>query len=100
MVLMSCAALAGCGRNVTAPSSENENAGVARNEQPAEAALEQQTEQKLDPLTPEDVELYLKVMRAAAARVQKAEAGDRATLEAAKKFSLRVRQAGFPLLKT
>ena len=36
----------------------------------AELPLDQQTEQKLDPLTKEDVDLYLKVMRAAAERVK------------------------------
>lgn len=38
------------------------------------------TEQKLDPLTASDVELYLGVMRAAAARVQSPTAEDMATL--------------------
>jgi len=90
VVLASCAGLAGCGRNATAPPSEGgENSAAARNAQPAEAVPEQQTEQKLDPLTANDVEVYLKVMQAAAERVKKAQADDQATLEAAKKILVR-----------
>lgn len=77
----------GCGRNQTAPPSEGaESSPATRNAPPVEASAEQQTEQKLDPLTIDDVELYLKVMRAAAARVQNPTAGDQAALERAKKI--------------
>jgi hypothetical protein len=77
----------GCGRNQTAPASEGgENSPATRSAPPVEASPEQQTEQKLDPLTKDDVELYLKVMRAAAARVQNPTSGDRAALERAKKI--------------
>ena len=52
----------------------------------AEPPLDQQIEQKLDPLTSEDVELYLKVMRAAAERVKNLTAADRAALDGAKRI--------------
>jgi hypothetical protein len=84
-----CAALsfAGCGRKETAPPSEGgENSPAAPGAKPAEASLEQQTEQKLDPLTKGDVELYLKVMRAAAERVKNPVASDKAALEGAKRI--------------
>ena len=48
--------------------------------------LEQQTGQKLDPLTKDDIELYLKVMRAAAERVKSRAPGDMTTLDAARKI--------------
>jgi hypothetical protein len=84
-----CAALAfaGCGRKETAPIAEGgENLPAAPAKEPAEASLEQQTEQKLDPLTKDDVELYLKVMHAAAGRVKNRASADLATLEAAKRI--------------
>jgi hypothetical protein len=84
-----CAALAfaGCGRKETAPLSEGgENLPAAPGAKPAEAPLEQQTEQKLDPLSKDDVELYLKVMRAAAGRVNNPAPGDTAALETAKRI--------------
>jgi len=78
-------AQAGCGRNQTAPPSEGaENSPATLSAPPVEASAEQQTEQKLDPLTKDDVELYLRVMRAAAARVQNPTAEDKAALEGAK----------------
>jgi hypothetical protein len=83
-----CAAslFSGCGRKGTAPPfRSNEN---SRGE-PAEIPLEQQTEQKLDPLTRDDVELYLKVMRAAAQRVKTPAPGDTATFDAAKNILAR-----------
>ena len=80
-------ALGGCGRNQTAPPSEGaENSPAIRAAPPVEASLDQQTEQKLNPLTKDDVELYLQVMRTAAARVQNPSAGDKAALEGAKKI--------------
>jgi hypothetical protein len=78
---------AGCGRKETAPQSEGgENSPAAPGVKPAEASLEKQTEQKLDPLTKDDVELYLKVMRAAAERVKNPLASDKAALEGAKRI--------------
>jgi hypothetical protein len=84
-----CAAVsfAGCGRKETAPPSEGgENSPAAPGATPAEASLEQQTEQRLDPLTKDDVELYLRVMRAAAERVKNPVASDKAALEGAKRI--------------
>ena len=84
-----CAAVsfAGCGRKETAPPSEGgENSPAAPGAKPVEASLEQQTEQKLDPLTKDDVELYLKVMRAAAERVENPVASDKTALEDAKRI--------------
>jgi hypothetical protein len=52
----------------------------------AEPPLDRQIEQKLDPLTKEDVELYLKVMRAAAERVKNLTPADRAALDGAKRI--------------
>jgi hypothetical protein len=53
---------------------------------PAEIPPEQQTEQKLEPLTKDDVELYLKVMRAAAERVKTPAPNDTAALDRAKRI--------------
>jgi hypothetical protein len=89
LAAMLCVLLAygGCGRNQTAPPSEGaENSPATRSAPPVEASPDQQTEQKLDPLTKDDVELYLKVMQAAAARVQNPTSEDRAALERAKKI--------------
>jgi hypothetical protein len=77
----------GCGRNQTAPLSEGgENLPASAAARPADLPLDQQTEQKLDPLTRDDVDLYLKVMRAAADRVKNRAAADQATLQDAKKI--------------
>jgi hypothetical protein len=84
-----CAAVSfiSCGRKESAPLSEGgENSAAAPGATPAEATLEEQTEQKLDPLTKQDVELYLKVMRVAAERVKNLTPVDEAALEGAKKI--------------
>ncbi len=84
-----CAAVsfAGCGRKESAPLSEGgETSPASANAKPVEASLEQQTEQKLEPLTKDDVELYLKVMRAAAERAKNPLAADKAALEGAKEI--------------
>ena len=84
-----CAAVsfAGCGHREAGPLSEGgENSPAAAGAKPAEASIEQQTEQKLDPLTKDDVELYLKVMRAAAERVKNPTAADKTALENASKI--------------
>jgi hypothetical protein len=87
IVLCAAVSFASCGRKETAPLSEGgENSPAAPGAKPAEASLDQQTEQKLDPLTKDDVELYLKVMRAAAERVKNPVASDKAALEGAKKI--------------
>jgi hypothetical protein len=79
------ALLWGCGQKQTAPlteGAENLPPGV----KPSEPPLDQQTEQKLDPLTKHDVDLYLKVMRAAAERVNHPAPADRAALDGARKI--------------
>src|SRR5258708_7451693 len=87
IVLCACVFFAGCGRKQSAPLSEGgENSPATPGAKPAEASIEQQTEQKLDPLTKDDVELYLKMMRAAAERVKSPAQADRAALEGARKI--------------
>jgi hypothetical protein len=87
LILCAAAALSSCGRQQTAPLSEAaENSPAAAQTKSAELPLNQQTEEKLDPLTQEDVEVYLKVMRAAAQRVKSRLPGDVAALENAKKI--------------
>lgn len=77
-------AFVGCNRTGNASSSDQSTATPAA--EPPELPLDRQTEQKLDPLTKDDVDLYLKVMRAAAERVKAPPPGDTATLDAAKKI--------------
>jgi hypothetical protein len=89
LAVASCAAVlfSGCRRNETpATSGRVENSAPSTPATPPELPLEQQTEQKLDPLTREDVELYLKVMRAAAERVENPLASDQAALDGAKRI--------------
>ena len=84
-----CAAstFSGCGRRQTAPLSEGaENSPVSSAAKPAEFPIEQQIEQKLDPLTRDDVALYLKIMGAAADRVRNPSPGDTAAIEGTKKI--------------
>jgi hypothetical protein len=86
ILLCAAASAAGCGRNQTAPLSEGaEESTAPRGAIPTEAPPELQIEQKLMPLTQDDVELYLKVMRAAAARVKNRPPADVSALEAARK---------------
>jgi hypothetical protein len=90
ILIFAFATLLGCGRKDSAPTSQgNENSPASPAVTPQEASLDVQTEQKLDPLTSQDVELYLKVMRAAADRVKAQLPGDQATLESAKKILIR-----------
>lgn len=87
MALCAAAPLTGCGRNQTAPLSEGgENSPASAGAKPAELPLDQQTEQKLAPLTQDDVDLYLKIMRAAADRVKNPTPDDKTVLEDAKKI--------------
>ena len=80
-------AFSGCGRKESAPLSEGgENSPVTPGAKPEEAPIEVQTEQKLDPLTRDDVELYLKVMRAAAERVKNPTPADKSAIEGASKI--------------
>jgi hypothetical protein len=78
--LSSAASFYGCGGKEPAPLSER--AGEKLSDLP----LDQQIEQKLDPLTKEDVEIYLKVMRAAAERVKHLTPADQAALDGATKI--------------
>ena len=90
IALCACVFFTGCGRKESAPLSEGgENSPAAPGAQPAEASIELQTEQKLDPLTKDDVELYLKVMRAAADRVKSPSSADSAALEVASRILAR-----------
>ncbi len=77
VALLAAAPLSGCNSKQAGPPPAGEL---------AEPPLDQQIEQKLDPLTKQDVELYLKVMRAAAARVKNPAPGDKTALEDAKKI--------------
>jgi hypothetical protein len=87
VLLSGAVAFAGCGRKESAPLSEGgENSPATPGAKPAEAPIEVQTEQKLDPLTSEDVELYLKVMRAAAERVKNPTPADKTAIEGASKI--------------
>jgi hypothetical protein len=87
IVVCAAACVPGCGRNQTAPLSEGgENSPASAAAKPAELPLDQQIEQKLDPLTSQDVDLYLKIMHAAAERVKNPAPADRAALEGAKKI--------------
>jgi hypothetical protein len=79
--------LAGCGHSTGAPLSEgDEDLPAARVAKPVEAPIELQTEQMLDPLTDDDVALYLRLMRAAAERVMKPTPADQAALADASKI--------------
>ena len=90
IAVCACVSLAGCGRKESAPLSEGgENSPAAPAAKPVEASIGLQTEQKLDPLTKGDVELYLKVMRAAVERVKNPTSADRAALEGASKILAR-----------
>jgi hypothetical protein len=87
ILLFAAAVCCGCAREKTAPFSGGAgNAPASADAALAEPPLDQQTEQKLDPLTKQDVELYLKVMRAAAERVKSFTPADQAALDGAEKI--------------
>jgi hypothetical protein len=87
MLLSAAVSFSGCGRKESSPLSEGgENSPATPGANPAEAPLDLQTEQKLDLLTTDDVELYLKVMRAAAQRVKNPTSADKAAIEGASKI--------------
>lgn len=97
MALCTAVPLTGCGRNQTAPLSEGgENSPASAGAKPAELPVDQQTEEKLAPLTPDDVDLYLKIMRAAAERVKNPTPGDKTALEDAKKILAAGGAGNFP----
>jgi hypothetical protein len=70
----------------TAASGSAANSPASPGPALTEPPFDQQIEQKLDPLTKDDVELYLKVMRAAAERVKHPTPADQVALEDAKKI--------------
>jgi hypothetical protein len=80
--------LISCGGKDAASPAQGGSAKASASEDTnlAEPPLDQQTEQKLDPLTKEDVDLYLKVMRAAAEHVKHLTPADQAALDGAKKI--------------
>lgn len=89
LAILLCAAVftCACGRKETGPLSEGaEHSPESAGAKLADLPLDRQTEQKLDPLTKEDVELYLKVMRAAAERVKNPTPADQAAIVGAKKI--------------
>src|SRR6202521_171603 len=89
LAILFCAAASfnGCGRKETTPLSEAaENSSASSGATLAELPLDQQTEQKLDPLTNEDLELYLKVMRAASERVKNPTQADQTAINGARKI--------------
>lgn len=87
ILLCTAASSCGCGQKETTLLSEGaEDAPASAGAMPAELPLDQQTEQKLAPLTKEDLELYLKVMRAAAERAKHLTPADQAALDGAKRI--------------
>jgi len=80
-VLLAAGIATGCHRNHPPPISE-----TAASADATPGGVPLLTERKLDPLTQSDVELYLKVMRAAAARVQNPTPDDLATLAQARQI--------------
>jgi len=87
ILLCAAASFSACGpKESVARSGDAANAPASALQKFAEPPLDQQTEQKLDPLTKEDVELYLKVMRAAAERVKNLTPADRVALDGAKRI--------------
>jgi hypothetical protein len=89
LAILICAApfFRACGRKETARLPEGAgNSPASAGEKLDELPLDQQTEQKLNPLTKEDVDVYLKVMRAGAERVKNLAPADHAALDSAKKI--------------
>ena len=87
IALCAAACFSACGsKDSVAPSGGAANAPASAAAKFTEPPLDLQIEQKLDPLTKEDVELYLQVMRAAAERVKNLTPADRAALDGAKRI--------------
>jgi hypothetical protein len=83
VVFCAAAALSACGGKEAAQPSPGAANSAA---EPPEIPMEQQTGQKLDPLTQDDVDFYLNVMRAAAQRVKNPLPADRAALDGTKRI--------------
>jgi hypothetical protein len=81
LVLLAMFFAAGCNRNQPPPIAQ-----TAGPTSPTSTGIPPLTEQKLDPLTQSDVDMYLNVMRAAAARVQNPNAEDKATIAQAQQI--------------
>lgn len=81
------ASFSACGskESVSRPS-DPANAPASPGAKFTEPPLDRQIEQKLDPLTKDDIDLYLKIMRAAAERAKNLTPADRAALDGAKKI--------------
>ena len=79
LALLALCGAGACNRNHPPPIAQ-----TAGPTEPNSTGIPPLTEQKLDPLTDADVQMYLRVMRAAAARVQNPTAEDEATLEQAR----------------
>jgi len=87
IVFCAAACFSACGSKESVTRSGGAaNAPASADAKFSEPPLDRQIEQKLDPLTKEDVELYLNVMRAAAERVKNLAPADRAALDGAKKI--------------
>jgi hypothetical protein len=87
VALCAVVVFSGCGRKETgAPSGRGQNSTTLPMPEPPEIPVDEQIEQKLDPLTKNDVEIYLQVMRAAAGRVKSPTPGDLAALDGARKI--------------
>ncbi len=85
IVFCAAACFSACGSKESVSRSGGvANAPASPGAKFAEPPLDRQIEQKLDPLTKEDVELYLKVMHAAAERVKNLTPADRTALDGAK----------------
>jgi hypothetical protein len=87
IVFCAAACFSACGSKESVTRSGGAaNAPASADAKFSEPPLDRQIEQKLDPLTKDDVELYLNVMRAAAERVKNLAPADRAALDGAKKI--------------
>src|SRR5579863_4970481 len=87
ILFFAAASLSACARKEIAQPTEGPgNSPALARPDLAGLPLNQQTEQKLDPLTKEDVDLYLKIMRAAAERVRNMPPADQAALVGATKI--------------
>jgi hypothetical protein len=85
IVFCAAACFSACGSKESVTRSGGAaNAPASADAKFSEPPLDRQIEQKLDPLTKDDVELYLNVMRAAAERVKNLTPADRAALDGAK----------------
>jgi hypothetical protein len=83
IIIIGLCALSGCSRNHPPPLAQ-----IAGGAGASTTGIPPLTEQKSEPLTQPDVELYLKVMRAAASRVRNPNAEDAQTIAQARQIIL------------